>query len=131
MFKEFKKFISRGNVLDMAVGIIIGSAFTAIVSSAVNDIIMPLIGIISGGIDFTNLSFTIGGAVVKYGSFIQNIIDFLIVAFCLFMTIRFMNKLTHIRKKQEQEKEKEVIPKDIELLTEIRDLLKKEKKKNK
>ena len=94
MIKEFKEFISRGNVIDLAVGVIIGGAFSTIVSSLVNDVLMPLIGIILGGIDFSNLSFKIGDAKIMYGSFIQNVIDFLIVAFCVFVFVKFINKLS-------------------------------------
>ena len=119
--EEFKKFIARGNVIDLAVGVIMGGAFSKIVSSLVDDVIMPFIGIISGGIDFTNLSLTIGDANIKYGSFIQNTIDFLIIAFCIFLMVKFINKLT--RKKEE----KPASPKksdEVKLLEEIRDLLK-------
>ena len=118
---EFKKFIARGNVIDLAVGVIMGGAFSKIVSSLVDDIIMPIIGMISGGIDFTNLSLTIGDSNIKYGTFIQNTIDFLIIAFCIFLMVKFINKIT--RKKEE----KTVPPKkndEIKLLEEIRDLLK-------
>lgn len=90
-FNEFKKFISRGNVMDMAVGIIIGGAFTSIVNSLVNDVIMPLVGIITGGIDFAGLSVTVGGAELLYGSFIAAVINFLLVAFVLFSVIKAMN----------------------------------------
>lgn len=93
MFKEFKKFISRGNVVDMAVGIIMGGAFTAIVTSLVNDIFTPLIGLIVGGIDFAALSITVGEASIAYGAFIQAIINFLLVALCLFFVVKAMNKL--------------------------------------
>lgn len=97
MLKEFKKFVSRGNVLDMAVGIIIGSAFTAIVTSLVNDILTPLIGLIIGGIDFSSLSITIGSASIAYGSFIQAIINFLLVALSLFLIVKGINKF-HFKK---------------------------------
>lgn len=93
MLKEFKKFISRGNVVDMAVGIIMGGAFTAIVTSLVNDIFTPLIGLIVGGIDFAALSITVGEASIAYGAFIQAIINFLLVALCLFFVVKAMNKL--------------------------------------
>ena len=99
MLKEFKKFISRGNVVDMAVGIIMGSAFTAIVTSLVNDIFTPLIGLIIGGVDFAGLSVTIGEASIAYGSFIQAIINFILVAFCLFLVVKGMNKL-HSKKEE-------------------------------
>ncbi len=122
--KEFKQFISRGNVIDLAVGVIIGSAFGKIVSSIVNDILMPLIGIIIGGLDFSSLSIKVGSANIQYGLFIQNVIDFLIVAGCIFILIKIINKLS---KKKEEE---EVVVKDeqVKLLEEIRDLLKHNKK---
>lgn len=97
MLKEFKKFISRGNVLDMAVGIIMGSAFTAIVTSLVNDILTPLLGLIIGGLDFAALSVTIGDASIAYGSFIQAIINFLLIALSLFMIVKSINKF-HAKK---------------------------------
>lgn len=123
MIKEFKKFIARGNVIDLAVGVIMGGAFGKIVTSIVSDILMPLIGVISGGIDFTGLSFKIGEAEIKYGNFIQNVIDFLIVAFCIFIMVKIVNKITH---KEEEKKEETPAPKpdDVVLLEEIRDLLK-------
>lgn len=132
MIKEFKEFISRGNVIDMAVGVIMGSAFGKIVTSLVNDIIMPLVGVLIGGIDFTSLSFKIQKAEVKYGSFIQNIVDFLIVAICIFIFVKIINKLNTIdvlHKKKKEEAKKEEVKKSNEevLLEEIRDLLKKQK----
>ena len=129
MLKEFKDFISKGNVVDLAVGVIIGGAFGKIVTSLVNDIIMPLIGVIIGGINFTSLSIKIGESVIAYGSFIQNIIDFLIIAACIFVFVKFVNKLTNLNKVEEKEEPKKEEPKvaeDIKLLTEIRDLLKKQ-----
>ena len=118
---EFKTFIKRGNVVDLAVGFIMGSAFGKIVTSMVEDILMPLIGIIIGGIDFQNLTFKIGNPVVKYGSFLQNIINFLIVSFCIFIFVKIINEF-----KEEEKVEKKVEPSSEEkLLTEIRDLLKK------
>ena len=126
--KEFKEFISRGNVVDLAVGVIIGGAFSKIVTSLVNDIIMPLIGIIIGGIDFTNLSFKIKDATVSYGVFIQNVLDFLIVAVCIFIFVKLINKLN--RKKEEPKEKVKEEPKksdEVLLLEEIRDLLKNEK----
>lgn len=95
VIKEFKAFIERGSVIDLAVGVVIGGAFSSIVTSLVNDIIMPLIGIIIGGIDFTGLSFKVGSAYVKYGNFIQNVINFLIIAFALFLLVKGINKLSH------------------------------------
>ena len=129
MLKEFKEFISKGNVVDLAVGVIIGGAFGKIVTSFVNDIIMPLIGVIIGGINFTNLSIKIGESVIAYGSFIHNIIDFLIIAACIFAFVKFVNKLTNLNKvevKEEPKKEEPKVAEDIKLLTEIRDLLKKQ-----
>ena len=128
IFKEFKEFISKGNVIDMAVGVIIGSAFSKIVTSLVNDIIMPLIGVIIGGLDFTSLSIKIKDSEILYGSFIQNIVDFLIIAVCIFTVIKILNKF---KKKKEEVPTSKETPEDIKLLTEIRDLLKKESKKNK
>jgi large conductance mechanosensitive channel len=120
----FKKFISRGNVIDMAVGVIIGGAFGKIVTSLVNDIIMPLIGLALGKIDFAGLMFKIGDTEIKYGVFIQTVVDFLIVAFCIFVVIQIFEKF----KKKEAEKPEEppAIVKSDEaiLLEEIRDLLK-------
>ena len=127
IFNEFKEFISRGNVIDMAIGVVIGSAFSKIVTSLVNDIIMPLVGIIIGGLDFTSLSIKIKDSEILYGSFIQNIVDFLIIAACIFTVVKIMNKF---KKQKPVEDPKPVeTPDDIKLLTEIRDLLKKEKKK--
>lgn len=124
---EFKEFISKGNVLDMAVGVIIGGAFSKIVSSLVNDVMMPLIGIIIGGHDFTNLSIKVGNVKIMYGSFLQNVVDFLIVAFCLFTVIKIINRF---KKKQEKNENKEKIKtpsEEVMLLSEIRDLLKTDK----
>lgn len=119
---DFKEFISRGNVVDMAVGVIIGGAFGKIVSSLVNDVLMPFVGILLGGIDFSKLSLTIGNAKILYGSFIQTVIDFLIIAFCIFIIVKLFERF---RKKEEvssvNEKSSEVL-----ILEEIRDLLKKD-----
>ena len=122
--KEFKQFISRGNVMDLAIGVIIGSAFGKIVTSVVNDILMPLIGIIIGGLDFTNLSIKIKDATINYGMFIQNVIDFLIVAICIFIFIKIVSKFT----KKSEEKEEVKKDEQIILIEEIRDLLKKQSK---
>ena len=123
MIKEFKEFIARGNVIDLAVGVIIGGAFGKIVTSIVNDLLMPLIGVISGGIDFTGLKFKIGEAEILYGNFLQNVIDFLIIAFCIFILVKIVNKVT--RKKEEKVEEASAPkPEDVVLLEEIRDLLK-------
>lgn len=137
LLSDFKEFAMRGNVIDMAVGVIIGGAFGKIVSSLVNDIIMPVVGVITGGMDFKDLKYTLKDPVTdslgvvqqeavtfNYGMFIQNIVDFLIIAFCIFMAIRIMQKFR--RKEEEKAAEPEKPAADIELLTEIRDLLKKQ-----
>ncbi len=127
MIKEFKEFIKRGNVLDLAVGVIVGGAFSSIVTSLVNNILTPLLGIVLGGIDFSSLSITIQDANIQYGMFIQSVIDFLIVAFCIFLIVKAINKLTHFEKKKEIVEEKKEEAKQVtemELLEEIRDLLK-------
>ena len=122
--KEFKDFISKGNVVDLAVGVIIGSAFGKIVTSIVNDVLMPLIGIVIGGHDFSNLSVSIGDATIRYGAFIQNVIDFFIVALCIFLFVKIINKFN----KKEEVKEEVKRDEQIVLLEEIRDLLKKQNK---
>jgi len=114
----------KGNVMDMAVGVIIGGAFGKIVSSLVNDVLMPLIGIVTGGIDFTGLKATIGEANITYGLFIQNVIDFLIVAFCIFLMLKAINKLNRKKAEPAPEPEAPKGPTQEELLAEIRDLLK-------
>ena len=120
--KEFKAFAMRGNVMDMAVGVIIGGAFGKIVSSLVDDIFMPIIGVLTGGIDFSKVSIMVGDAEVKYGMFIQNVIDFLIIAICIFTMIKAMNSLS---KKKEEEPTAPAEPSNEEkLLGEIGDLLK-------
>ena len=132
MLKEFKKFISRGNVVDLAVGVIVGGAFGKIVTSLVDNIIMPIIGVIIGGIDFSDLVLKVGKAEVAYGLFIQNVVDFLIVSFCIFIFVNTINKLTEKMKKKEEAKEENKAPTKSDetiLLEEIRDLLKKESKK--
>jgi large conductance mechanosensitive channel len=142
--EEFKKFISRGNVMDLAVGLIIGTAFTAIVKSLVNDIVMPIVGMVLGGVNFNNLRIVIREAVgdrpelaLTYGNFIQAVIDFLLIALVVFMMVRGINSFREKREQAEKEKatalaatappEVPVVPADIALLTEIRDLLKKKK----
>ena len=134
--KEFKEFIAKGNVIDMAVGVIIGGAFGKIVTSLVNDILMPLLGLLTGGADFSTKKIVLspavieGGEVVKaegailYGAFIQNIIDFLLIAICIFFFIKAINKMKDKLAKKEEEKPEEKKPTQEELLTEIRDLLK-------
>lgn len=134
MFDEFKKFAIKGNVVDLAVGVVIGGAFGKIVTSLVNDIIMPLLGILLGGINFTNLRFIIrpakDGAAelsIKYGQFIQSVVDFLIISFSIFIFIKILNSLS--RKKEEESKDEPPKPtKEEILLTEIRDILKKSPK---
>lgn len=138
MLKEFKEFAMRGNVVDMAVGIIIGAAFGRIVSSLVNDVVMPPIGLLMGGLDFSNLFVNLSGGayeslaaaeeagapIIKYGMFINNVLDFVIVAFVIFMVIKGMNSL---KRKQEAPAEPAAPqePSDeVKLLTEIRDALK-------
>ncbi|MBQ3477319.1 MAG: large-conductance mechanosensitive channel protein MscL [Clostridia bacterium] len=135
MVAEFKEFITRGNVMDMAVGIIIGGAFTAIVTSLVNDLLMPIIGAIFGGIDFTSLKYVIRAAdeaagieeaAIRYGSFIQAIVNFLLIAIVIFLLVRGLNKLR--RKKEEPAPAPAPDPEpseEVKLLTEIRDALKK------
>lgn len=141
MLKEFRDFIARGNVMDMAVGIIIGAAFTAIVSSLVADLINPLIGLFTGGIDFTNNYAVLkgdvpagasleaareaGASVFAYGSFIMAVINFIIIAFVVFMLVKQVNRVKELAEKPEQESAPEdpPTPADIQLLTEIRDAL--------
>ena len=127
--KEFREFAMRGNVVDMAVGVIIGGAFGKIVSSLVGDVAMPVLGILTGGVDFKDLKITLAQAVgetpavtLNYGAFIQNVFDFIIIAFAIFMMVKALNKL-----KKEQPKEEAALEPSAEekLLTEIRDLLKK------
>lgn len=128
MWHEFKKFAVRGNVIDLAVGVIIGGAFGKIVSSLVNDIIMPLVGLLLGGINFSNLSWKVGEAEVKYGAFIQTVVDFFIIAFSIFLFVKLLNNLYERVKKQEEAKEAaQTLTKEEQLLIEIRDLLKQQK----
>lgn len=93
MLKEFKKFATRGNIVDLAVGVVIGGAFQSIINSLVSDIIMPAVSIFTGKVDFSNMVFTVGGASIKYGNFITAIVNFLIIAFSIFLVIRYLNKL--------------------------------------
>ncbi|HEY4549247.1 MAG TPA: large conductance mechanosensitive channel protein MscL [Bacillus sp. (in: firmicutes)] len=121
MFSEFKKFALKGNVLDLAVGVIIGGAFGKIVSSLVADLIMPIVGLLLGGVDFSSLSITYGKAVINYGAFLQTVVDFFIIAFSIFLFIRLISRF---KKKEEVTESAPVIDAKEELLTEIRDLLK-------
>lgn len=124
MLHEFKTFALKGNVLDLAVGVVIGTAFSAIVASLVGDVTMPIIGVLTGGIDFSGLHYTVGGATINYGKFIQALFVFAVVAFTLFIVV----KALHTLRKNNETKEPAIPPAvtpDIVLLTEIRDLLKK------
>ena len=131
MLKDFKEFAFKGNVLDMAIGVIIGAAFGKIVTSLVSDLIMPIISILTGGINFTDLKIVITPAhgdvaenAIAYGSFIQNVVDFLIIAFCIFLFVRLIEKF---KKKEEVKVEAPKKADDVVLLEEIRDLLKAKK----
>ncbi|XJZ29013.1 large conductance mechanosensitive channel protein MscL [Bacillota bacterium Lsc_1132] len=124
MWNEFKKFAIKGNVVDLAIGVIIGAAFGKIVSSLVKDVLMPLIGLLMGGIDFSTLAIKVGDEQLKYGLFIQSVVDFFIISFSIFLFVKVVN---HFKTK---EKEPEKISRTEELLTEIRDLLKEETRKN-
>lgn len=139
MLKEFRDFIMRGNVLDLAVAVVIGAAFGAVITSLVNDIIMPPIGYLLGGVNFTDLFIVLGGgeyaslqaaqdagaAVIAYGKFIQALINFVIIAFVIFLIIKSFNKMATLRKKEEAAAAPAEPPADVKLLTEIRDLLQK------
>jgi len=125
IINEFKTFAMRGNVIDMAVGIIIGAAFGKIVSSIVGDVIMPVIGLFVGGLNFTTLQFTVGESVIKYGKLQSCKVDFTIVAFAIFMLIKGLNSLKKKEEAAPAPAEPPAPPADIVLLTEIRDLLKK------
>ncbi len=135
-FKEFREFAVKGNVVDLAVGVIIGAAFGKIVTSLVNDIIMPLIGVVIGGVNFKELSFAVPGVaidpatgvefskeiLITYGAFLQTLFDFIIIALCIFAMVKFINKLK--RKQEAEEKEEPKKNNEEKLLEEIRDLLK-------
>lgn len=139
LLKEFKEFAMRGNVVDMAVGVIIGGAFGKIVTSLVNDIIMPGVGVLTGGTNFSEYKFVLKNAeidgatgavitpeaAITWGAFVQTIVDFLIIAFCIFIAIKVMNKLMR-KQKEEVKEEAPAGPTQEELLTEIRDILKKQ-----
>ena len=122
MIKEFKEFVSKGNVLDLAVGVIIGGAFGKIVTSLVDNILMPLVGMILGGVNFSELSVKVGSATLNYGLFIQNVIDFLIVAFVIFLIVKSFNKMRKPKKEEKPPK-----PEHVVLLEEIKNILKKNK----
>ncbi len=134
--KEFKEFAMKGNVMDMAVGVIIGGAFGKIVSSLVDNVLMPLVGMLTGGVDVKNWAYQVmipnpveggeprAGAKLEYGIFLQNVIDFLIIAFCIFLMMKAINKLMAKKEEPAPEPEAPAGPTQEELLTEIRDLLK-------
>ena len=136
-FHEFKEFAMRGSVLDMAIGVVIGAAFGKITTSIVNDIIMPLIGLVTGGIDLTQWNILLNSAAVAagadpvtlgIGNLLAVILDFIIVAFAMFLLVKAMNKLASLKKKEEEAPEEDPKPTSEELLTEIRDLLKAQQK---
>lgn len=122
-FEEYGEFLAQGNIVDMAVGVIIGAAFGKIVTALVDNILMPLIGMILGGIDFTGLSVTVGSAVLQYGAFIQAVIDFLIIAFCIFLFVKAIAKVTEKFQKKKEEEAAEEPSEEVKLLTQIRDEL--------
>ncbi len=140
LLSEFRNFAVKGNVIDLAVGVIIGAAFGKIVSSLVADIFMPPIGLIIGGVNFTALKFilkpeyidaagnTVPAVTINYGNFLQNTFDFLIVAACIFLVVKALNSIKLEQKKQEKKEAKQVVNKQEELLTEIRDLLKEKRR---
>ena len=123
--KEFRDFAVKGNVVDLAVGVIIGGAFGKIVSSLVADIVMPLVGVLVGGIDYKDFYVQVGGAKVAYGLFIQNCVDFVIIAASIFLAVKLIH---HLRRKSEQEPPASPPPRQEKLLEEIRDLLKQERR---
>ena len=128
ILKEFREFVNRGNVLDLAVGVIVGGAFNKIISSLVNDLVMPVVGLVLGGIDFTHLELTIpnffginSAAHIRYGTFIQNVVNFLIVAFCIFIFVRFINKFSAKKESTKPTTDEKILA----VLQEIRDQRKK------
>ena len=128
ILKEFREFVNRGNVLDLAVGVIVGGAFNKIISSLVNDLVMPIVGLVLGGIDFTHLELTIpnffginSAAHIRYGTFIQNVVNFLIVAFCIFIFVRFINRFSAKKESNKPTTDEKILT----VLQEIRDQRKK------
>ncbi|MBP1707431.1 MAG: large conductance mechanosensitive channel protein [Chloroflexi bacterium] len=121
MWQEFKEFAMKGNVMDLAVAVIIGGAFGKIITSLVGDVIMPLVGLLMGGVNFADLSIQIGQAVIKYGAFLQNVVDFLIIAYVIFLIVKALN---HMHKKEEAPAPPPAPSNEEVLLSEIRDLLK-------
>lgn len=129
MWKEFKEFAFKGNIIDLAVAVVIGGAFGAIVTSFVENIITPLMGIVVGGIDFTSLKVTVGEAELLYGNFIQSFVDFIIIALSIFLAIKFLTKFKRQKEEDEVEEVVEELNKQEVLLEEIRDLLKEQSNK--
>ena len=129
MWEDFKEFISRGNVIDLAVGVIIGASFTAIVTSLVDDIFMPVVGAVSGGTNIEGMVFVVGDATIGYGNFMVSVIDFLLVAFLLFLFVRFVARVNRLRKAEEAKAAAEAAPPEPtgeeKILAEIRDMLEK------
>lgn len=121
---EFKKFAMRGNVVDLAVAVVIGAAFGKIVSSLVDNIIMPLVGLIIGGVSFRELSIAIGNAEIQYGIFVQSVVDFLIIAFAIFIVVKGINRFQEKEEKKPDEEKVVEPPEEVKLLREIRDTLK-------
>jgi len=124
MIKEFRDFVMKGNVLDLAVAVIMGIAFGAIITSLVNDIIMPIVGVLMGGVDFSSLSVTVGDAVIAYGKFLQTIVNFILIALSLFFVIKSINTMQKRLTKEAPPAAPAPPPEDVVLLREIRDLLK-------
>jgi len=125
LLKEFREFAIKGNVIDLAVGVIIGAAFGKIISSLVADLIMPLVGILIGGVHYEDLVLRVGGAQITYGKFIENVVDFVIIALVIFLMVKAIN---HLRRKAEDEPKAAPPPRQDQLLEEIRDLLKQQRK---
>jgi large conductance mechanosensitive channel len=129
MWKEFKAFAMKGNILDLAIAVVIGAAFGKIVTSLVNDLLMPIFGLLLGGLNFTGLEYKFGEAVIKYGAFLQTVVDFFIISFSIFLVIRTLNRFKH--KAEEKPAAAPVPSKQEELLAEIRDLLKQQQAQQK
>ena len=121
VLEEFRDFAIKGNVVDLAVGVVIGTAFGKIVTSVVSDIVMPAVGVLMGGFDFKSLAIQFGSAKIQYGNFLQNVVDFLIIAWAIFLAVKLVNRL---RRKQEDKPSEAPPPRQEKLLEEIRDLLK-------
>ncbi len=130
MWKDFKEFAFKGNIIDLAVAVVIGAAFGKIVTSLVENIITPIVGILSGGIDLTNLSQPVGDAEITYGVFLQSVFDFFVVAFFIFLAIRLLSKLNRKKEVEEEAQEEEKVDAQEALLIEIRDLLKAQNEQN-